>query len=220
MSTEIDNREAERALLLELLNPNDEQGRRKTALLEATFDVIAEVGFEGLRTRSVAERAGVNIATLHYYFPSKQALIEGLAQFLGAKFVALHGPAPEPSGYPALDALRQEFSDGNYYQEHQPKMLIVMQEFALRGKRDSEVEKIVEMMYGYWRRNLEEVVSAGLADGSFRPGLNLQVTQVMLMCVLSGAMSCRGDEFRQLQRGVERWLLRKEVWEATRGVKQ
>lgn len=206
--------------LLDLLNPSDEQGKRKSALLEATFDVIAEVGFEGLRTRAVAERAGVNIATLHYYFPSKQELIEGLAQFLGAKFVALHGPAPEPSGYAALDALRQEFSDGGYYQEHQPKMLIVMQEFALRGKRDPEVQKIVNMMYGYWRRNLERIVSAGLADGTFRPKLDLEQTQVMLMCVLSGAMSSRDDEFRQLQQGVERWLLTREIWEATRGAKQ
>src|SRR5580693_5729063 len=91
-----------------LLNPADEPGKRKTALMQATFDVIAESGFEGLRTRAVAERAGVNIATLHYYFPSKQHLIEGLAQFIGANFVTLHGRPPRPSGLPALDRLRQE----------------------------------------------------------------------------------------------------------------
>jgi AcrR family transcriptional regulator len=206
--------------LLELLNPSDEQGKRKTALLEATFDVIAEVGFEGLRTRAVAERAGVNIATLHYYFPSKQALIEGLAQFLGAKFVALHGPAPEPSGYEVLDALRQEFSDGSYYQEHQQNMLIVMQEFGLRGERDPEVQKIVDMMYGYWLRNLERIVTAGLADGTFRQELDREQTQVMLQCLLAGASVSRGEMFNQLQQGVERWLLTEEIWKATRGTEQ
>ena len=81
-----------------LLDPQDEHGRRRTALLQAAFDVLAEVGFEGLRTRAVAHRAGVNIATLHYYFPSKQHLIEGLAQLIGAKFVTLHGRPPRPSG--------------------------------------------------------------------------------------------------------------------------
>src|SRR5580692_8395078 len=98
-----------------LLDPQDEHGKRRAALLQAAFDVIAEAGFEGLRTRAVAERAGVNIATLHYYFPSKQALVEGVAQFLGAKFVAFHGPAGSPTGYSALDRLRQEFADGRYY---------------------------------------------------------------------------------------------------------
>src|ERR1700726_1447566 len=95
-----------------LLHPQDEHGRRRADLLQAAFDVVAEAGFEGLRTRAVAARAGVNIATLHYYFPSKQDLIEGVAQLLSANFVTLHGSAPRPSGFPFLDRLRQEFSDG------------------------------------------------------------------------------------------------------------
>jgi len=33
----------------------------------------------------------VNVATLHYYFSTKQALVEGVAQFIGEKFMALHG---------------------------------------------------------------------------------------------------------------------------------
>ena len=44
----------------------------------AAYKRLAEAGFEGLRTRDVAADAGVNIATLHYYFPSKEALIRGV----------------------------------------------------------------------------------------------------------------------------------------------
>ena len=62
-----------------VLHPEDDHGKRRLALLQAAYDVVATVGFEGLRTRGVAERVGVNIATLHYYFPSKQQLIEGLS---------------------------------------------------------------------------------------------------------------------------------------------
>jgi AcrR family transcriptional regulator len=203
-----------------LLHPEDEAGRRKTALLQATFDAIAELGFEGLRTRVVAERAAVNVATLHYYFPTKQALIEGLAQFLAAKFVLLHGPAPEPSGYPALDRLRQEFSDGHYYFEHEPKMLLVMEEFAMRGKRDPQVQKIVEMMHGHWRRGLKEIVAAGMGEGTFRQDLGMEEALVMLLCMLSGATSCRGDEFEAVKHGIEHWLLSEEVWKATRGAEK
>ena len=199
-----------------LLNPVDDAGKRRLALLQATFDVIAEAGFEGLRTRAVADRAAVNIATLHYYFPSKQALIEGLAQFLGAKFVLLHGPAPEPTGFPALDRLRQEFSDGQFYFEHEPKMLLVMEELGLRGKRDVEVRKVVEMMQNHWRRGLEEMVVCGLAEGTFRQELGKEEILTMLLCLLSGAASW-GDEFGTVKRGIERWLLTEKVWKATRG---
>jgi len=203
--------------LLDILNPRDDQGKRKTALLQATFDVIAEVGFEGLRTRSVAERVGVNVATLHYYFPSKQELIEGLAQFLGAKFVSLHGPAPVPSGYHAVDRLRQEFSDGRYYSEEEPKMLLVMEELRLRGKRDAEVRKVVETMYGYWRMNLKQMVVGGIADGTFRKDLDTEEVLGMLMSMFSGSSICCGSELEAMQRGIERWLLSDEVWKATRG---
>jgi TetR/AcrR family transcriptional regulator, regulator of cefoperazone and chloramphenicol sensitivity len=203
-----------------LLNPVDDAGKRRTALLQATFDVIAEAGFEGLRTRAVAERAGVNIATLHYYFPSKQELIEGLAQFLGAKFVLLHGPAPEPSGFPGLDRLRQEFSDGRFYIEQEPKMLLVMEELGLRGKRDAEVRKIVEMLQGHWRNGLEEMVVSGLAEGTFRQELGKEEILSMLLCLLSGAASSRGNDLETVTQGIERWLLSDEVWKATRGAEQ
>lgn len=197
----------------------DDPGRRRLALLQAAFDVIAELGFEGLRTRAVAERAGVNVATLHYYFPTKQALVEGVAQFLGARFSLLHGDAPAPTGYAALDRLRQEFADGRYYMEHERGMLAVLQEFTSRGRRDAEVQKIVNMMRGYWRKGLEDMVRTGLAEGTFRPELDAEETIVMLMAAFSGLGDRWGEEFDLLGRAMERWLLTDEVWNATREVR-
>src|SRR5271156_1498803 len=123
-----------------LLNPADKPGKRKTALMQATFDVIAESGFEGLRTRAVAERAGVNIATLHYYFPTKQALVEGLARFLSGIFETIHAPAPPSTGRPALDHLRQEFTDAQFYHDRYPELGVVLQELTLRANRDAAVK--------------------------------------------------------------------------------
>src|SRR5256885_9347658 len=48
---------------------------RKTALVQAAYRGIAAEGFEGLRTRDVADEAGLNLATLHYYFPTQEQLI-------------------------------------------------------------------------------------------------------------------------------------------------
>src|SRR6266567_243915 len=55
---------------------------RRRSLVLAAYDLIAEKGFEELRTRDVAMRTGVNIATLHYYFASKEDLIEGVVDYL------------------------------------------------------------------------------------------------------------------------------------------
>ena len=190
-----------------LLDPQDEHGRRRTALLQAAFDVVAEAGFEGLRTRAVALRAGVNIATLHYYFPSKQHLIEGLAQFIGAKFVTLHGRPPHPSGLSALDRLRQEFSDGRFYLNHHPEMLLVMQEFALRGKRDPEVQKTVDQMNAHWRDGIARMVRAGVAEGTFRDDIPPGEMISILMSIFAGTALSGGGQIDAVERITETWIL-------------
>src|ERR1700678_4090173 len=190
-----------------LLDPQDEHGRRRTGLLQATFDVVAEAGFEGLRTRAVALRAGVNIATLHYYFPSKQHLIEGLAQLIGAKFVSLHGRPPPPSGLSALDRLRQEFSDGRFYLNHHPEMFLVLQEFALRGKRDPEVQKTVDQMNAHWRDGIERMVRAGVADGTFREDIPPGEVLSLLMSIFAGIAASGSGQIDAIERITETWIL-------------
>jgi AcrR family transcriptional regulator len=190
-----------------LLHPQDEHGRRRAALLHAAFDVVAEAGFEGLRTRAVATRAGVNIATLHYYFSSKQDLIEGLAQLLSAKFVTLHGPAPRPSGLPALDRLRQEFSDSRFYLKHHQEMLLVMQEFSLRGKRDSEVQKIFDQMNGHWRNGIEQTIQEGVADGTFRHDIPPHEMFPLVMSIFTGMVASGAGQIDAIERNTETWIL-------------
>ena len=48
------------------------------ALLEATGIVIVKVGYARATTNRIAEVAGVNIASLYQYFPSKEALVAAL----------------------------------------------------------------------------------------------------------------------------------------------
>lgn len=48
------------------------------AILEATLQVLLEVGKERLTTTRVAQRAGVSVGTLYQYFPNKSALLQAL----------------------------------------------------------------------------------------------------------------------------------------------
>jgi len=51
-------------------------------ILNATAGLLDEEGAENLTTERVAERSGVNIATLYHYFPNKLALLFALGQQL------------------------------------------------------------------------------------------------------------------------------------------
>lgn len=47
------------------------------AILEATIQVLLDVGKERLTTTRVAMRAGVSVGTLYQYFPNKSSLLQG-----------------------------------------------------------------------------------------------------------------------------------------------
>jgi AcrR family transcriptional regulator len=45
------------------------------AILQAAAYILTRLGWDGFTTNAVAERAGVNIASLYQYFPNKEAIV-------------------------------------------------------------------------------------------------------------------------------------------------
>lgn len=68
-------------------------------ILEAAAYILSEDGLEGFTTNRVAERAGVNIASLYQYFPNKNAILEALQ--------VRHVGAPADGSAQFLDRLRE-----------------------------------------------------------------------------------------------------------------
>lgn len=48
------------------------------AIIQSATYILTQVGWEGLTTNSIAERAGVNIGSLYQFFPNKEAIIAEL----------------------------------------------------------------------------------------------------------------------------------------------
>lgn len=192
----------------EPLPRNTDDGRR-LSLVRAAYEVIAREGFEGLRTRTVAERVGVNIATLHYYFPTKEALIGGLAEYLAFQFVNLHAPAVPAGRSPALDRLRQEFADARYYRRERPDLLTVMQELLLRAQRDPAIKSIMDPLIYHWRAGIEDMIENGIREGVFRPNLVPVVAAALIASTMWGSMSVSvGIEVMDgVLEEIERWLV-------------
>lgn len=60
-------------------SPSQERSRATVdAIMQASTYILNEVGWGGLNTNAIAERAGVNIASLYQFFPNKQAVIAEL----------------------------------------------------------------------------------------------------------------------------------------------
>jgi AcrR family transcriptional regulator len=147
----------------------------------AAYARIASDGFEGLRTRDVAADVGVNIATLHYYFPTKEALIRAVIGHAMRRFVATM-PA---DGSPVeqlrfhLRALARLLKD-----DHQ--LWAVMGELVLRAPRDPELEGIFRQTDGYWHRTLAGLLQRAIDQGALNPSLDAADTATLMIVAIKG----------------------------------
>ncbi len=125
-------------------------------------------GIEGLRTRDIAERVGINVATLHYHVPSKAALIGIVAETLRHDFRAQSQARPRAHLTPR-EQLDHEFHDfAELYFERQD-MLAVLSEMMERGRRDPMVKAALMPLMARWREMVAEGDLSRRHRGRFLP---------------------------------------------------
>jgi AcrR family transcriptional regulator len=75
--------------------PSD--GATRQRILEAALEIASEEGPAAITTRKVAQRAGVNLGLLHYYFKSKDALVvETIEHFIdGVRLESMGEATPQ-----------------------------------------------------------------------------------------------------------------------------
>jgi AcrR family transcriptional regulator len=166
------------------VNPHGETSRRQQ-LVQIAFDLIASRGFEGLRFQEVAASAGINNATLYYYFPSKEALIQGVVDSMMERLKTPQGRAEEPARN-ALEELRQMFAGARDRLTEDPSFFVVITELALRARRDPAINRIGEQRDNFWVRHLTGILERGIAEGVFRSDLDREATAAALMVQMKG----------------------------------
>lgn len=161
------------------INKRESGTDRRLAIAHAARAIIIEKGLEGLRTRDIAARVGINVATLHYHVPSKEALIALVAETLRDDFRAQALRHPR-AGKSALERLRLEFGDAIEIVETMPELMFVMTELSDRARRDPVIGAIIRPLYTFWRDQFVEIFTAGLAEGAFRPDIDPQAAALIL----------------------------------------
>lgn len=143
---------------------------RRRLIVDIAFGLLAREGFEGLRTRSVADEAEINTATLHHYFATKEDLIAAIAARLEERLRTERAPQrDEGSGLDeAVLALRRQFADVAFYMRRRRDLVAVYRELAARAARDEATRALVGRLNAGWRGSVEEIVRRGRDAGTFR----------------------------------------------------
>lgn len=140
--------------------------RRRSLLVAAAAELLADGGFDAVRHRAVAERAGVPLAATTYYFDSLDELVTAAAERLGRTELAEFRAALDatgPAGDPAevmLDMLLGPRSRT----EGLDAVLRHFERLVGAGRRPY----LAPLMRAH-REELDELVAEAMSRGGLRP---------------------------------------------------
>jgi len=171
------------------MSPAEDGGRaaaepkadRRRALVAAAYRRIATDGFEGLRTRDVAADVGVNIATLHYYFPTKEALIRSVIGHAMERFIDTM-----PGDGTPVDQLRGHLRALARLLRDDQQLWTVMGELVLRAPRDADLERIFRQTDAYWHRTLRDLIRRCIEQGAINPELDPDDLAALMIVAIKG----------------------------------
>jgi AcrR family transcriptional regulator len=164
---------------------------RRTAIAAAARALIVENGVEGLRTRDIADRVGINVATLHYHVPTKEALIELVAESLRDAFIQQTIDRPR-AHLSATERMDLEFVDFREIALEKPEILLVFSELMERGRRDDRIAEAILPMKQRWRQILASLLSEGVTSGAYRPDIDPEAFAAIMIATFIGF--CRNPE--------------------------
>lgn len=164
--------------------PNVEAERREQ-ILDATCAVIAEAGLGSLRVSDVAKTAGVSTGTVHYYFVSKNDLVNAAFEFnfsnsLQRRQWLLYSNEDPVSLLRHIVDSYLPGEDGTTLRAWR-----VWADLWAEGMRDPTLQEINERLYGQWRDLVANVISKAQDQQLARPGSPGQLAD-MLIAMIDG----------------------------------
>lgn len=183
---------------------------RRRALVAAAHDLIAERGFEGLRVREVAARVGVNVATLHHYFPTKEDLVRGVVAAIVRELDRVPAPGTTPDALPPRAALRAHFAHVLAQLRDMPDRFVVLNELFVRAARDPALRAVLAETDASWQGYLVPLLEAGVAAGDFHRDLDPRAAASAITCCFKGLglqLDLAAADARRAVDQLERWIV-------------
>ncbi|MFJ9535753.1 TetR/AcrR family transcriptional regulator [Streptomyces sp. NPDC101225] len=136
-------------------------------ILTAACEAIAEIGFEKIRMRMVAERAGVSTALLHYHFDTREKLFtEAMTHSFAHTAVDVERDAETAPAAVILARILRNLlpTDPELHQDWR-----LWQELWVRALRDETTRVFAVDLYAQLHAWVTGAVRRGVESGEFTP---------------------------------------------------
>src|SRR5215203_994002 len=144
--------------------------KRRTQMLEAAMEVIAERGLCETRIADVADRAGLSPALVVYYFGSKETLLtEALAYAEDLFYIEAFRELTSIEGASERLVRLVELACPTVVRRESDEYWTLWVELWSRALRNDEAARKREALERRWRNTIAEVVREGQSSGEFGP---------------------------------------------------
>lgn len=155
-------------------------------ILEAAVVCFAEKGFRGTSTNQICSAAGMSPGNLFHYFPSKQAIIEAIAEEdrreMSERFAQL---AAEPDAIVAIERLVNSL----LLQCADPVYAKIGVEVVAESMRNPEIATLFAASEAAIKNDLVALLKRGIVQGQIDATLEPKFAATWLIALIDGAVT-------------------------------
>lgn len=165
--------------------------RRADEIIDAAARVFAERGYHGTTTQAIADVLGMRQASLYYYFPSKEAALEEVCARGTDGFVE-DAERVLQQDVPALEKLTLLIASHLAPIETMPDYVRVF--INERRYLPDASRKRIGRKSRRIERCFEQVIQAGIDDGSIRPDTDARLAMLAVLGMCNAAINWRESD--------------------------
>jgi AcrR family transcriptional regulator len=139
---------------------------KKQTILDTAETLFAQYGYDPTSTREIAEKSGVNVAMISYYFGSKENLLKAVITRYGEDVLDALKKAYNPEDTPE-SRLKVLISTYIFYAFAHPEPIVIAHREKGLSMRP-EMQDSIYCVYTEIKEMIESAIHQGQLDGSFR----------------------------------------------------
>jgi TetR/AcrR family transcriptional repressor of uid operon len=155
---------------------------RRAEILAAAQRCFVRSGFHGASMQDICGEAGMSPGNLYRYFPSKEALIAGIAERDRAEVAQEFASVDLSQGlFAVLEGLAH-----HHFAERPDEQVKLCTEISAEARRNPEIARISAAFDADVKRWLIELFRAGAERGDIPSDIDLEAVVTMLMIIADG----------------------------------
>jgi AcrR family transcriptional regulator len=157
------------------------EGREEEIIL-AAFHCISEIGIAATTTRAVAQKAGMNLGSIHYYFRSKDDLLLGVLKQLMKHKVKLFNTIGRSNLTPT-QKIYYLLRSGSNFMQHREEVVATISLWAHAVTQGGIWRSTYRKLFDELRGELKAIIDEGLETGEFHNTDSTVLAETIIVAV-------------------------------------